>query len=114
MKRPIFLTIWLALLIMASVLNIYSYLENHLIINEPTWSLYLKIIFAIIRIVGIISLFKWRMVGFYLIIGVSIILALIDATVLGIGKTVIYESIGALVSIIVIYLAMKPVRSSFK
>lgn len=117
MKRPMFLTIWLVLMTIGAIFTLYSYTlgsENitKTLPNMPSWVL---IVFALLGVVNLFSaamLWMWKKMGFYIIIGTAIIVASLNGMILGAAGMI--ASIFAVVGVVILYLAMKPVWQNFK
>jgi hypothetical protein len=115
-KRPTFLTIWLILIVLGNLYSLYSYTVGTTFItralpNFPSWAFILYDILAVVELIGVVLLWMWKKVGFYLIIGAAIIATVLNILTLGgLGVTAI---VAAIIGIVILYLAMKPVWSNF-
>ena len=116
MKRPIFLTIWLILIVLGNLYSLYSYTLGTAFItsalpNFPSWAFILLDILAVVELIGVALLWMWKKLGFYLFIGAAVIASALNILTLGgLGVTGI---LGAILGIVILYFAMKPVWSNF-
>jgi hypothetical protein len=113
-KRPVFLTIWLSLMTLSYAFSLYSYaFPNELIRSMMTsWMLGVYLIFTVIGIGATIMLWTWKKLGFYIFIGIAVIIAAMNGMIMGVAG--VGSSVFALVGIGILYLAMKPVWNEFK
>ena len=117
MKRPTFLTIWLSLMTLANIWSLYEYTLGVDIIKRtlamiPSWAITALAIFSLVNVAAVVMLWMWKRIGFYLIAASALIVASINGAILG-GMGIV-SSIGALIGIGILYLAMKPVWKNFK
>lgn len=116
MKRPTFLTIWLVLMTISAIYTIYSYTLGSEAVTKtlpiPAWSLMALALLGVVNLFAVVMLWMWKKMGFYIIIGSTIIAASLNGIILGVLGFV--ASIMAIVGIVILYLAMKPVWQNFK
>ncbi|EFH87212.1 hypothetical protein [Ktedonobacter racemifer] len=117
MKRPVFLTIWLILIVLADLFSLYSYTLGAATItralpNVPSWAVMLLAILVVVQLVSIALLWMWKKLGFYLYLGSAAIAFVLNILTLGVsgGLTSIF---GAVVGAAILYLAMRPVWQNF-
>lgn len=117
MKRPMFLTIWLVLMTISAIFTLYSYTlgsENiaKTLPNMPSWALIVFALLGVVNLFSVAMLWMWKKMGFYIIIGTAIIVASLNGMILGAAGMI--ASIFAVVGVVILYLAMKPVWQNFK
>ncbi len=121
MKRPVFLIIWLALLFLGQAYGLYSYTlgAGNLMKTLPNaqtslWPLYAGI--NLINVFAIIMLWMWKKIGFYIMIGTAVIGVFLSLMTSGVGGVTggIFSIASAVIGILILYLAMKPVWQNFK
>ena len=117
MKRPMFLTIWLVLMTLSAVWSIYSYTlgsENitKMLPNLPSWALIVFVLLGVVNLFAVIMLWMWKKMGFYISIGSAIIVSSLSGMIL--GGLGIAASIMAILGVVTLYFAMKPVWQNFK
>lgn len=112
-----FLTIWLVLVTISAIFTLYSYTlgsENitKTLPNIPSWSLTAFALLGVVNLFAVVMLWMWKKMGFYIIIGIAIIIASLNGMIL--GAVGIVASVMAIVGVAILYLAMKPVWQNFK
>lgn len=117
MKRPMFLTIWLVLMTIGAIFTLYSYTlgsENitKTLPNMPSWALIVFALLGVVNLFSVVMLWMWKKMGFYIIIGTAIIVASLNGMILGVAGMI--TSVFAVVGVVILYLAMKPVWQNFK
>lgn len=111
MKRPLFLTIWLGLVSLGVIYSIYTSntyglaFTDATIYTPPLARLSLTVM-GLAELGAIVSLWRGRKLGFYLLIVSASVTALFNPM-----TTSIFFSI---VEISILYIAMKPVWNHFK
>lgn len=117
MKRPIFLTIWLALMTLGDISSLYSYTLGtsamaKALPNLPSWAFGVLTLLVVLQLVGVIMLWMWKKMGFYMFIASAIIAASVNGAILGAAG--VGTSLFGVIGIAILYLAMKPVWQNFK
>ncbi len=119
-KRPIFLTIVLILLLLGSLFSFYSTITGFSAIgndNIKTQMLVINLLFVLGRIVSIVMIWKWMRKGVYLLGGILIAESILTMVLQSQKQTpFIYltQIIGAALVIGLLYLAVKGVWQNFK
>lgn len=112
MKRPWYLTLLLALSLLGAVFQAFSANSvTKLMPNFPAWYPMVLMGLAAVDFVAVIMIWKWKIMGFYLSVGVtaiSVVFSLIYAGSAGMGA-VIFGIIG----VALLYFAMRPVWKNF-
>lgn len=123
MKRPIFLTIWLIVMLLLSVALTFDSLTYLPMIRlTKNYISLVGIIAGFVQIYAIAQLLRWKKIGFTLLISSAIVIMLITAinefnVVSNVSQILISMLIVLAVNIIMIgilYLAIRPVWNNFK
>lgn len=117
MKRPMFLTVWLVLMLLGHAYSLYSYTLGTAAImavlpNIPGWFFPAMLVLSLAGLAAVYLLWTWKKMGFYLAVGIAVLASLMNIVVLGTLGSV--SIIGAAVGVGILYLAMKPVWKNFK
>lgn len=115
MKRPWYLTGWLILIFLIQIFGLLGLVFGGSLITEqypnaPAWVLPLYTIAILVDLVAIVMLWMWKIMGFYITVGttaVGVVLALLYLTD-------IVSAVLSIVTLVVLYLAMRPVWSNFR
>ncbi len=117
MKRPMFLTIWLILLVVLSLFSIFSDViaSMGVLPIKPLWSYYISIAFSLVTLGAVYMLWKWKKMGFYIMVGMAVVSFLVGfatgtVSPLAMALSIIFMAAG----IGILYLAMRPVWKNFK
>lgn len=117
MKRPMFLTIWLILMVLGYVFTLYGNLFNTastlaLLPGIPSWYFPVMIALSVVALGAIYLIWTWKKLGFYIIVGLAVLNVVISFMVIGnLGLVSIF---GAVIGVAILYLAMRPVWKNFK
>lgn len=123
MKRPIFLTIWLSVLLLFSVaLTIDSLTYLHFIFLTKSYISLIGIVAGLVQIWSVIQLFRWKRSGVPLFVSSALVIFLVTAVnefniVSNIHQIIVSLSIVLVVNCImlgILYLAIRPVWIKFK
>lgn len=139
MKRPTFLTFWLLLITTYITIGLIANLEDYLGVRKalhlvPQWVSLLYVFLAIPNLMGVYMLWRWKILGFKLILVVLTINSFLDnfykfhleseyvvsfLNKLGTGETgftfkLSLTAIQIFIGIGILYLAMKPAWKQFK
>lgn len=123
MKRPIFLTIWLVILLIFSVaLTVDSLTYLSFIFLTKSYISLLGIVAGFVQIWAVVQLLRWKKIGIKLFISSAIVIFLVTAinefTIISkVTQVLISLSAVLVVNIImlgILYLAIKPVWKNFK
>lgn len=115
MKRPWFLSVWLGLLILSDIYSLFKYnfrLEN--IANYAHYPGYYFEVLSLINVcllIALLLLWNWRKIGFHIYLLVTLIAYIFNGIVLNkldLRLTLYF------ISVILLYLAMRPVWNKFK
>jgi len=99
-KRPIFLNVWLILMIIFDIIALISIFITGEIFPS---------IFSIASLFFIIALYRWKIYGFFGILIVAVITLIIN-----LFKVEIFSSIFGPIGVLILYLAMRPVWREFE
>jgi len=118
-KHGTLLTVWLFLMLIVNIGSALTYQFWSLYIitgfpNMPSWLLYSYEILSLANVVFIVSLFQWKKWAFFafsISMAVSIVLNLSAGT--GAGKGIL-SAIGNLISVILLYLILRPSWGMFE
>lgn len=116
MKRPTFLTVWLIFMVLSTVYNLISTIFNPSKItsvfpNIPTWVFSVSYVQFVISFICIVLLWRWKKIGFYVIVANSIVSIVINVALL--GSLGIISVVFGVIGIGILYLAMRPVWQQF-
>lgn len=123
MKRPLFLTIWLVVLLLFSVaLTIDSLTYLPMIRLTKDYIALLGIIAGFVQIFAVVQLLRWKKIGSPLLLSSAIVIMLVTAVnefylVSNISQILVSMLIVLVVNIImlgILYLAIRPVWKNFK
>lgn len=103
-KRPTFLNIWLALMLISYIFGVIVNLNLGLLIHAVLGGVGLFFVY---------QLYNWYKSGFYGIIVLSLIGAVISGSMMG-SQYFLFVLISAGIGILILYWAMKPVWNEFK
>lgn len=119
-KHGVWLLIWLWLMLVANVIAAIANLGAVFATNAsplqsvaditPFWALLLLGLFGVVNIAASIALLKWRLWGFYAVVGVAFIAFVIN---LIIGLDIIRALMG-FIGPVILYFLMKPRWSLFE
>ena len=117
MKRPWYLTVLLVLFLLGAVVSIFTFafgggLIQQTLPNVPSWYAMVLAVLSIVELVAVVMLWKWSMMGFYLLVGVSAFVSILSLVFTGVSS--IATIFGGVVGLVLLWLAMKPVWSNFK
>ena len=116
MKRPTFLTVWLTLLTLATVSSLFSTLFNAgkittVFPNLPAWMFPVSYLQFAITFICIVLLWRWKKIGFYVLVANTIVTAVLNIALLGsLGIITVFFG---LIEMSILYLAMRPVWQQF-
>ena len=123
MKRPIFLTIWLVILLLFSVaLTIDSLTYLSFIFLTKSYVSLLGIVAGFVQIWAVVELFRWKKRGIIFFLSSAIVIFIVTAInefaiVSKINQIIVSLLLVLLVNIImlgILYLAIRPVWKNFK
>jgi hypothetical protein len=114
MKRPWYLTVWLIIIVIGGVFSVLSYTLGAGAITQvlpqvPSWAIWVLALLSALVIVGAVMLWMWKMMGFYILIGVTAVSTVINIMYLG-AESIIWSVLGT----IILWLMMRPVWQNFK
>ena len=114
MQRPWYLTGWLILLAIGGVFSLYSYTLGSAAITAvmpdlPSWYLTAMLVLAVVQLVGVYMLWQWKMLGFQLMVGATVVASVLNYMYLGFGAVVM-----GLIGLGILYLVMKTSWKNFK
>ena len=117
MKRPLFLTIWLALMTLGNVFSVYSYTLGSASLALalpflPSWVMLLFALMSVVGLVAVVMLWMWKKMGFYLVVVLSVVVSAVNLLYLGLAG--IFAVVTGFIGVGILYLAMKPVWQNFK
>ena len=113
--RPWYLTTVLVLIILyilSNTLFLILFPEGFTGFELQVWYSITSIVFQLLTIIGILTIFWWKKSGFYLATVVSLVSVVIDY--IAQPDFIIMTSIFTLLPLVLIYLCMRPVWINFK
>lgn len=115
MKRPWYLSTWLIIIMVLNLLSVIGVVAGSGFIskampNLPSWYMPLSALLGVAEVVGAVMIWQWKMMGFYLIVGIAVLSALLSIMTTGRYSSVIFGALG----ILILYFCMRPVWKSFK
>lgn len=117
-KRGTLLTVWLVLMLIINIGSVltYQFWSSYLISRSsiPSWLLYSYEVLSLTNVVFVIFLLKWKKWAFFAFsvsMAVSIVLNLSAGTGAGKGMA---SAIGNLISVIILYLILRPSWGMFE
>ena len=115
LKRPWYLTTALVLIVLYHIINILSLIllpEGVSGYEIQVWYSRASVFFEVLIVIGLVSLFYWKKIGFYGALIVSLISIVVDY----IAKPdfIAVATIGTLLPLVIVYLCMRPVMGNFK
>lgn len=117
MKRPTFLTVWLILMLLSYVYSLYSYTlgtaaMTAVFTNIPVWFFPVMLLLSLAGLASVYLLWTWKKMGFNLAIGIAVLASVVNFMIM--GSLGIISVVFAIVGVVILYLAMKPVWKNFK
>ena len=106
-KRGGCLTAWLILMILGSAYLAVTYLAmgDKLLPNLPGWSLPALGVLCIVNLLCAIAIFAWKKIGFYGVIGTTVITVVINIA----SGLPIASAAGGIIGILILYALLRPV-----
>ncbi len=123
MKRPIFLSVWLAILLISSVaLTVDSLTYLPMIRLTKDYISLIGIVAGFVQIWAVIQLLRWKKIGIPLLLFSAITILLVTAVnefmiISNINKIIVSMGMVLVVNIVILgilYLAIRPVWKNFK
>lgn len=117
MKRPWYLTLVLILSLLGAVFSIFTFSVGSGAIqqalpNLPSWYMMALVVLSVIEFVAVVMLWMWKMIGFYLIVGITALVSVLGFVYQG-SSSLGSVALGV-VGLVLLYLAMRPVWQNFK
>ncbi len=114
MKRPWYLTGWLILIVIGALFSLYSDTLGVSSVkaqlpNIPSWYFTFLTAMIVVELVAVYLLWQWKMMGFYLFVAITAIVAVFNFMYLG-----AFSIVFGLVGLAILYLVMRPVWKNFK
>lgn len=114
MKRPVFLTIMLVILVLGSISQLQTYF-NLSASPGSDLGVILMLIVGGVNLISAIMLWMWKKIGLYLLIGATIFVSLGSTNLITSGNSQATASlIMNILTLVVVYMSMKPVWKQFK
>lgn len=113
--RPWYLTTFLVLTIVYNILNAITLaFSPHGLpgYEMPVWYTMISVIFEVIVIVGLVSIFWWKRMGLYIATAASLVSVIIDY--IAKPDLIVLSTIVTMLPLIIIYFCMRPTWSNFK
>ena len=123
MKRPIFLTIWLIVMLLLSIaITLDSLTYLHFIFLTKTYISLFGIIAGFVQIWAVVQLLRWKRIGAALFISSAVVIFLVTGinefnVVTNISQIIVSMLVVLVVNVImlgILYLAIRPVWKNFK
>ncbi len=109
-KRPRILILFLIFLFVGALFSLYIHISQPLA-GSPPWYTQVNILLDLLEIAGLVLVWIWKKLGFYLIF----IIVLIHGVVWHSGVTnVLINLIGIFIGWGILYLAIRPIWKNFK
>ena len=122
MKRPTFLTVWLVLLSIGAAFSILGSLSllglpsvpgvSEALGVIPSWYGPLLLVLSMIQVAAVVLLWRWKMLGFYLMVGGTGVSTATSYLVS--GPASLLGIVFGIAAVVILYFAMKPVWGNFK